>query len=316
MEWPTCPPPSSPSPATPAAAETVLPHADIDPTQLANQASHLTLSAIEPGSPSLLASSAAPPPSEPDSQDSPLRQATSCWIEPLSESTPSTPITISTPGPAAAAQPVPHTSHDHTREELLMRDGRSNAVGQEKEGVNPWPAPGADSGCRELIISGRNGMDPRPRFVNSNAIVRLSDLPNEVLLHILGFLDVPDLLATSRTSHQFRSLAVAPILHRLRLRHVRTMLPPLLTSPSRPSLLDLIHRSIFLTHTTVVSRQLARSLTAIRLSRRLAASHAQPNFFQPTCQRLWISNPSTPISSSTSLSHILNKHLQNASQGR
>lgn len=114
-------------------------------------------------------------------------------------------------------------------------------------------------------------MDPRPRFVNSNAIVRLSDLPNEVLLHILGFLDVPDLLATSRTSHQFRSLAVAPILHRLRLRHVRTMLPPLLTSPSRPSLLDLIHRSIFLTHTTVVSRQLARSLTAIRLSRRLAA---------------------------------------------
>ncbi|KUI62045.1 hypothetical protein VP1G_09177 [Cytospora mali] len=72
------------------------------------------------------------------------------------------------------------------------------------------------------------------------------------------------------TSHQFRSLALAPILHRLRLRHVRTILPPLLTSPSRPSLLDLIHRSIFLTHTTVVSRQLARSLTAIRLSRRLA----------------------------------------------
>ncbi|ROV96020.1 hypothetical protein VMCG_07964 [Cytospora schulzeri] len=75
----------------------------------------------------------------------------------------------------------------------------------------------------------------------------------------------------SGTCHQFRSLAVAPILHRLRLRHVRTILPPLLTSPSRPSLLDLIHRSIFLTHTTVVSRQLARSLNAIRLSRRLAA---------------------------------------------
>lgn len=197
MEWPTCPPPSSPSPATPAAAETVLPHADIDPTQLANQASHLTLSAVEPGSPSLLASSAAPPPSEPDSQDSPLRQATSCWIEPLSESTP---ITICTPGPAAAAQPVPHTSHDHTREELLMRDGGLNAVGQEKEGDSPWPAFGADSDCRELIISSRTSMDSRPRFVNSNAIVRLSDLPNEVLLHILGFLDVPDLLATSRVS--------------------------------------------------------------------------------------------------------------------
>lgn len=48
------------------------------------------------------------------------------------------------------------------------------------------------------------------------------------------------------------------------------MLPPLLTSPSRPSLSDLIARRVFLTNTTVVSRKLARSLTAIRLSRRLA----------------------------------------------
>jgi hypothetical protein len=49
------------------------------------------------------------------------------------------------------------------------------------------------------------------------------------------------------------------------------VLPPLLTSPSRPTLTELIQRSIFLTNTTVVSRRLARSLTAIRLSRRLAA---------------------------------------------
>ncbi|KKY38694.1 putative f-box domain-containing protein [Diaporthe ampelina] len=104
-----------------------------------------------------------------------------------------------------------------------------------------------------------------------DAKVTLVVLPNEVLLHVLGFLDVSDLLATSRTSHQFRSLALAPILHRLRLRHARNVLPPLLTSPSRPTLTDLIHRSIFLTNTTVVSRRLARSLTAIRLSRRLAA---------------------------------------------
>lgn len=45
----------------------------------------------------------------------------------------------------------------------------------------------------------------------------------------------------------------------------------MLTSPSRPSLADLIGRSIFLTHTTVVSRKLARSLVSIRLARRLAA---------------------------------------------
>ncbi len=45
----------------------------------------------------------------------------------------------------------------------------------------------------------------------------------------------------------------------------------MLMSPSRPSLADLIRRSIFMTHTTVVSRKLARSLVAIRLQRRLAA---------------------------------------------
>ncbi|KAL1898474.1 hypothetical protein Sste5346_003377 [Sporothrix stenoceras] len=77
----------------------------------------------------------------------------------------------------------------------------------------------------------------------------LDDLPNEVLLHILGFLDVNDILATSR---------------------IRATLPPLLASPMRPSLADLISRHIFMTNTTVVSRKLARSLVSIRLSRRLA----------------------------------------------
>ena len=60
------------------------------------------------------------------------------------------------------------------------------------------------------------------------------------------------------------------MLHAARLRHVRLLLPPLLWSPSRPTLAELIARSIFLTHTTVVSRKLARSLVSIRLSRRLA----------------------------------------------
>ncbi|CAK7235316.1 hypothetical protein SBRCBS47491_009252 [Sporothrix bragantina] len=99
----------------------------------------------------------------------------------------------------------------------------------------------------------------------------LDDLPNEVLMHILGYLDVNDLLATSRTSHHLRCLAVAPILHTLRRRQIRATLPPLLSSPMRPSLTDLIRRHIFLTSTTVVSRKLTRSLVSIRLSRRLAA---------------------------------------------
>ncbi|KAG9255564.1 uncharacterized protein F5Z01DRAFT_547902 [Emericellopsis atlantica] len=96
----------------------------------------------------------------------------------------------------------------------------------------------------------------------------LADLPNEVLLHVFAFLDVSDLLVVSRTTHHLRSLCVSPILHTWRLRLTRTILPPLLYS--RPSRQELIARSIFLTQTTVVSRRLARSLTSIRLSRRLA----------------------------------------------
>ncbi|KAF6811389.1 F-box domain-containing protein [Colletotrichum musicola] len=101
--------------------------------------------------------------------------------------------------------------------------------------------------------------------------VFLADLPNELLLHILGYLDVNDLLSTSRTNHHLRHLSLSPILHAYRLRHTRAILPPLLSSPSRPSLAELIARSIFLTHTSVVSRRLARSLVSIRLSRRLAS---------------------------------------------
>ncbi|RYC57097.1 hypothetical protein CHU98_g9112, partial [Xylaria longipes] len=97
----------------------------------------------------------------------------------------------------------------------------------------------------------------------------LDCLPNEILMQILGFLDVSDLLTTSRINHHFRTLSQVPILHTYRLQHVRIILPPLLTSPSRPTLAELIARHIFLTHTTQISRRLARNLVAIRLSRRL-----------------------------------------------
>ncbi|KAI1435459.1 hypothetical protein GGR50DRAFT_694162 [Xylaria sp. CBS 124048] len=116
----------------------------------------------------------------------------------------------------------------------------------------------------------------------------LDRLPNEILMQILGFLDVSDLLATSRINHHFRTLSVAPILHRYRLQRVRISLPPLLTSPSRPTLADLIARHIFLTHTTQISRRLARNLVAIRLSRRLpqrpsAETLVQRGVLPPEC---------------------------------
>lgn len=212
------------------------------------------------------------------------------------------------------------------------------------------PAAGDAQGDSNTPIPVTKYEDYATLSAGRDARVTLAVLPNEVLLHVLGFLDVSDLLATSRvsscllipmkggdfllldgvhvamdvstmclpdhreflstclfrrnihvgtlslscltvcnrtqtglplnvqltmtsaqTSHQFRSLALDPILHRLRLRHARNVLPPLLSNPSRPTLTELIQRSIFLTNTTVVSRRLARSLTAIRLSRRLAA---------------------------------------------
>lgn len=74
-----------------------------------------------------------------------------------------------------------------------------------------------------------------------------------------------------QTSHLLRSLSLSPILHYYRLQRTREVLPPLLSSPTRPTVEDLIARSILLTQTSVVSRRLAWSLVSIRLSRRLAA---------------------------------------------
>lgn len=74
-----------------------------------------------------------------------------------------------------------------------------------------------------------------------------------------------------QTSHHLRTLSTSPTLHTLRLRRARLLLPLSLTSPSRPSLTDLIRRSIFLTNTALISRKLARKLASIHLARRLAA---------------------------------------------
>ncbi|KAI1366449.1 hypothetical protein F5Y08DRAFT_132722 [Xylaria arbuscula] len=113
--------------------------------------------------------------------------------------------------------------------------------------------------------------------------ISLDCLPNEILLQILGFLDI---------NHHFRTLSLAPILHTYRLQRARILLPPLLTSPSRPTLAELIARHIFLTHTTQISRRLARNLVAIRLSRRLpqrpsAETLVQRGVLPPECVPSW-----------------------------
>ncbi|KAI1824268.1 hypothetical protein F4861DRAFT_506808 [Xylaria intraflava] len=152
---------------------------------------------------------------------------------------------------------------------------RSNCVSAlQSSGGNTMQAVAADSSLP--LLRARRGA------------ISLDRLPNEVLMQILGFLDVSDLLATSRISHHFRTLSLAPILHRYRLQRARSSLPPLLTSPSRPTLADLIARHIFLTHTTQISRRLARNLVAIRLSRRLpqrpsAETLVQRGVLPPEC---------------------------------
>ncbi|KAI0420931.1 hypothetical protein F5X98DRAFT_312309 [Xylaria grammica] len=161
----------------------------------------------------------------------------------------------------------------------------------------------ADLGC--VSPSGHSRV-PTPRPSGENALqaitmdtslpllrwgwdgLSLDRLPNEILMQILGFLDVGDLLITSRINHHFRTLSLAPILHTYRLQRARILLPPLLTSPSRPTLAELIARHIFLTHTTQISRRLARNLVAIRLSRRLpqrpsAETLVQRGVLPPEC---------------------------------
>ncbi|KAF1736046.1 hypothetical protein CRV24_004980 [Beauveria bassiana] len=139
------------------------------------------------------------------------------------------------------------------------------------------PLP-AHEGCSNALGStfGPRGLTYTPVFLSCNLGHPVHDpslkaLPPEILLHILGYLDVCDLLPISRACHYLRSLCADPILHQYRLRRTRLTLPPLLAMHNRLSLADLITRSIFLTHTSVVSRRLARSLVSIRLSRRLAA---------------------------------------------
>lgn len=79
------------------------------------------------------------------------------------------------------------------------------------------------------------------------------------------------LLTLPQVNHHLRHLSTTPLLHARRLRDNRAIVSPLLTSPSRPTRSDLVARSIVQPRTAAVSRRLARSLTCIRLSRRLAA---------------------------------------------
>ncbi|KAH9049419.1 hypothetical protein EDB84DRAFT_1453834 [Lactarius hengduanensis] len=79
----------------------------------------------------------------------------------------------------------------------------------------------------------------------------LTSMPQEILLHILSFLDVPELSALASTCHDLASLAADPILQRTRLlvvapsrvSHSLFGIGPQ-GSPLRPTVLDLINRGV------------------------------------------------------------------------
>ncbi|KAL4062974.1 hypothetical protein V8B97DRAFT_1671547 [Scleroderma yunnanense] len=79
----------------------------------------------------------------------------------------------------------------------------------------------------------------------------LLDLPQETLLHILSFLDLPDLAALARVNKHISSLTKDPVLHRTRLRVVapsRVDYSLFGKSPQgvllRPTVPELVHRGV------------------------------------------------------------------------
>ncbi|QIX01948.1 hypothetical protein AMS68_007465 [Peltaster fructicola] len=100
--------------------------------------------------------------------------------------------------------------------------------------------------------------------------ISLEQLPDELLLQLLCFLDVPELLVISRTCRRLRGLSLDPPLHRLRLKSSIERVNYLL--PKRPALHSLQppNSTIYLTRTHVAARRLHWSLVCIRLNRSLA----------------------------------------------
>jgi hypothetical protein len=95
----------------------------------------------------------------------------------------------------------------------------------------------------------------------------LPHLPDELLLHILSYLDIPDLLSFSRTSHHMRHLSIDPLLHLHRLHRASSTLSRYF--PLRPSLAELMAHRIYITRTTLAARSLGRNLIKIKLNRQL-----------------------------------------------
>ncbi len=97
----------------------------------------------------------------------------------------------------------------------------------------------------------------------------LEQLPPEVILRILAYVEVDDLLQISRTCHSLRDLACDPVLHLERLRRVSSTLSRALEQRPSKASISPPNAWIWLSKTNVLSRQISKSLIRIRLSHNL-----------------------------------------------
>lgn len=199
----------------------VLPHESIESTQLADQASHLTLATLSgraDASTGTVPHDGGVTSSRRSSSRSRNRACSACssaasdvhvnGLRPspplpqqceqaspsLIERSPSRPATNHNVCLPNDAQPAPLISHEHAREGTRM----TAAAELEGERHRMQPADGLPL----ALVQNHSPFSAWPaRKVGKDApLATLTDLPNEVLLHILGYLDVCDLLLLSRVS--------------------------------------------------------------------------------------------------------------------
>ncbi|KAL7270193.1 hypothetical protein RUND412_007100, partial [Rhizina undulata] len=104
----------------------------------------------------------------------------------------------------------------------------------------------------------------------------LTQFPDEIVLNILEFLDVPELYALTKTCHHLRTLSTDPLLHHTRLKSAKRTLAT--TLAHRPTLPDLLAKNphLYLTPREATQRTLHRSLARIRLKRHLRTRPSIP----------------------------------------
>jgi len=93
----------------------------------------------------------------------------------------------------------------------------------------------------------------------------MTDLPDEVLLHILAYLAVDDLLQCSRTCYLLRYLSADPVLHHSRLLWASANLQLALSRRRTKASISPPCAWILLSKTNVLSRSISKSLIRIRL---------------------------------------------------